>query len=38
MGDAWQPVAYTKEILARLHAAMDTLDSVVAIQDALDGN
>jgi aminoglycoside phosphotransferase (APT) family kinase protein len=38
MGDAWQPVAYVKKTLERLHAAMDTLDSVVAIQDALDGN
>lgn len=35
MGDAWQSVNYLKSSMERLHAAMDTLDSVASIRSAL---
>ena len=35
MGDAWQPVNYMLASLERLHAALETLDSVNAIRAAL---
>ena len=35
MGDAWQPINYVMSSLERLHAAMETLDSVEAIRSAL---
>ena len=35
MGDAWQPVAYVKASLERLHAALETLGSVAAIRSAI---
>lgn len=35
MGDAWQPVNYVLGSLERLHAALDSLDSVAAIREAL---
>ena len=35
MGDAWQPLNYVLKSLEHLHAALDSLDAVRAIRDAL---
>lgn len=35
MGDAWQSVNYLKSSMERLHAALETLDSVQSIRSAL---